>query len=231
VKLLESKTLLTPYSTSMDGRRLAYYDTDARTRGDIWTVSLDLTDPEHPKPGKPELFLGTSSFETQPAFSPDGHWIAYRSDESGINEVYVRGFAVGAGSSTGKWQISTGGGRLPMWSSRGTELFFTTLEQPSRIMVVDYAVSGGSFHPERPRVWFEGRLFSPSAAPFLDLHPDGKRFAIFSLPAFEEGGSSVHMTFLLNFFDELRRASSILRHPAWEFTDLLPLSFRWEGVC
>jgi serine/threonine-protein kinase len=203
VRLLESKTLLTPYSISADGR-LAYYDTDARTRGDIWTLPLDLTDPEHPKPGKPELFLGTTAFESQPAFSPDGHWIAYRSDESGINEVYVRRFAE-SGSSTGKWQISAGGGRLPMWSNSGTELFFITLEQPSRIMVTDYSVSGESFHPKKPRTWFEGRLFTPSAAPFLDLHPDGKRFAVFPPPASEEGGPSVHMIFLLNFFDELRR--------------------------
>ena len=91
-----------------------------------------------------------------------------------------------------------------MWSTR-SELFFTTLGQPFRIMVTDYSVSGGSFHPEKPKIWFEGRLFSPSAAPFLDLHPDGKRFAVFSAPASEEGGPSVHMIFLLNFFDELRR--------------------------
>jgi serine/threonine-protein kinase len=105
----------------------------------------------------------------------------------------------------GRLQISAGGGRLPMWSSTGSEIFFTTLEQPSRIMVTDYSVSEGSFHSEKPRIWFEGRLFSPSAAPFLDLHPDGKRFAVFSSPAYEEGGPSVHMIFLLNFFDDLRR--------------------------
>jgi serine/threonine-protein kinase len=168
---------------------------------------LDLTDPEHPKPGNPQLFLGTAAFESQPAFSPDGHWIAYRSDESGINEVYVRGLAA-SGSSTGKWQISTGGGRTPMWSSIGAELFFSTMEQPSRIMMTHYSVSGGVFHPEKLRSWFEGRLFSPSAAPFLDLHPDGKRFAVFGLDASEEGGAPVHMTFLLNFFDELRRRVS-----------------------
>jgi hypothetical protein len=91
-----------------------------------------------------------------------------------------------------------------MWSSRG-ELFFTTLGQPARIMVTDYAASGDSFHPGKLRVWFEGRLFSPSAAPFLDLHPDGKRFGVFPKPAYEEGGPSVHVTFLLNFFDDLRR--------------------------
>jgi hypothetical protein len=166
---------------------------------------LDLTDPEHPKPGKRELFLGTAAFESQPAFSPDGHWIAYRSDASGISEVYVQGFAAGSGSSTGRVQISTGGGRVPMWSSTGTELFFTTLGQPSRIMVTDYAASGDLFHPGKLRVWFEGQLFSPSAGPFLDLHPDGKRFAVFPLPPYTEGGPSVHVTFLLNFFDELRR--------------------------
>ena len=89
---------------------------------DLWTLPLDVSDPEHPKPGKPELFLGTPFNEQEPAFSPDGRWIAYTSNESGRNEVYVRPFPGGAPSGSGKWQISTGGGAHPIWSRNGREL-------------------------------------------------------------------------------------------------------------
>lgn len=82
-----------PYSFSPDGRRLAYFETTtAVTNLDIWTLPLDTSDPDHPKPGKPELFLHTPFTNSHPAFSPDGHWLAYRSNESGTNEVYVRPF-------------------------------------------------------------------------------------------------------------------------------------------
>src|SRR5258706_2718859 len=92
------------------------------TSFDIWTLPLDLTDPDHPKPGKPELFLGTPAVEVSPVFSPDGRWLAYMSLESGGPEVYVRPFP-GPG---GKWQVSTGGGVMPVWSRNGRELFYRT---------------------------------------------------------------------------------------------------------
>ena len=50
------------------------------------------TDSAGLKAGKPEVFLQTPAHEVNPAFSPDGRWIAYRSNESGIDEVYVRAF-------------------------------------------------------------------------------------------------------------------------------------------
>ena len=73
-----------PYSISSDGRRLAYAETSPDTGQDLWTLTLDLNDPEHPKPGKPEPFLRTPADERDPALSPDGRWIAYVSTESGI---------------------------------------------------------------------------------------------------------------------------------------------------
>jgi eukaryotic-like serine/threonine-protein kinase len=63
-----------------------------------------LPDTDHPKAGKPGLFLRTPADEEAPAFSPDGRWIAYLSTESGNNEIYVRPFPAGSG---GKWQISS----------------------------------------------------------------------------------------------------------------------------
>jgi serine/threonine-protein kinase len=202
--LLESKGNLRPHSFSPDGRRLAFYEVAGETDWDIWTLPLDTSDPEHPKPGKPELFLRTPASEMEPAFSPDGRWMAYRSNESGRYEVYVRPFPQGAG---GKWQISAGGGISPIWSRNARELFYETLDD--RIMVAAYIATGGSFAADKPRVWSDTRLLHPEGTLVpsnLDLGPDGKRFVVFArTESQDEQKGSVHVTFLLNFFDYLRR--------------------------
>jgi len=196
--LLESKNQVNPSSFSPDGRRLAYFEND-----DLWTLPLDTSDAEHPKPAKPEPFLRTPARETYPAFSPDGLWMAYESDESGQIEIYVRAFP-GPG---GKWPISTGGGQYPMWSRTNQQLFYESAD--SRIMVADYTTNAGSFVPGKPYVW-SGREILSNGIKNLDLAPDGKRFAVFPLPeAKDEGKGSVHVTFLLNFFDELRRRAPV----------------------
>jgi Tol biopolymer transport system component len=201
-KLRESPNNMAPWSFSPDGRRLAYFERIPRS-GDLLTLPLDLTDPEHPKAGEPEQFLHTPADELFPTFSPDGHWIAYQSNESGTNEVYVRPFPPRSG---GKWQLSSGGGSFAFWSRHSRELFY--LGPNNRIMAVDYAVDGDSFVPAKPRVWSETQLFSPGLMN-LDLAPDGKRFAVLYAP--EPSGSekaSVHVTVLLNFFDEVKRRIS-----------------------
>jgi Tol biopolymer transport system component len=198
-RLLESKFDVRAHSISPDGRRLAYYERGGETGDDLWTLPLDLSEPERPKPGKPEVFLRTPFSEIIPVFSPDGRWIAYQSNESVNYEVYVRPFP-GPG---GKWQISTGGGQYPIWSRNGHELFYETPD--NRIMVTDYAAKGDSFAAGNPRLWSEKQIFETGSVN-ADLSPDGKRFAVF--PKAETTGEdkgSLHVTFLLNFFDELRR--------------------------
>ena len=206
VHLLDSKNNVFAYSFFPDGRRLAYSEFDPDSGWDLWTLALDMGDPDHPKPGKPELFLRTPANEALPAVSPDGRWIAYQSDESGRYEVYVRPFP-GPG---GKSQISNTGGRLPIWSRNSRELFFQNVE--NRIIVTDYEAKNGSFIPSKPRVWSDQQLHDLGNILNYDLAPDGKRFAIFpevNAPAAEKG--SVHVTFLLNFFDELRRRVPVVK--------------------
>jgi Tol biopolymer transport system component/predicted Ser/Thr protein kinase len=200
-RLLEGKNELFPGSLSPDGRRLAYTELSSETGFDLWTVTLDLSDAEHPKAGKPEPFLRTPFNERDPAFSPDGRWIAYTSTESGIGEVYVRPFP-GPG---GKWQISTGGAEYPKWSRSGHALFYETPTE-DRIMVADYTATADSFSASKPREAANAQMIDAAGVPNWDLAPDGKRFVVF--PAPEPGArdrGSVHVTFLLNFFDDLRR--------------------------
>jgi serine/threonine-protein kinase len=199
-QVIPSKTALTvPWSISGDGKHIAYHVLDPETQGDIWTASLDSSDPAHLKTGMPTPFIHTAATELCPSFSPDGHWIAYRSNESGRNEIYVRPFP-GPG---GKAQISTDGALYAWWSRNGRELFFESSD--FEIMSVDYKAEGDTFLPGRPRVWSDRRLIYPGVLNAA-LHPDGKRFAILEPPDSNvDRKSSVHVTFLLNFFDELRR--------------------------
>jgi serine/threonine-protein kinase len=191
---------LVPYSFSPDGRRLACHEVNKSDTGfDLWTVPLDTSDPDHTKVGKPEPFLRTPFDERAPSFSPDGRWIAYSSNESGPDEVYVRPFPPGGG----RWQVSSGGGQWAMWSKSSHELFYEAPD--NRLMAVEYSVSGASFVPGKPKPWSSRQIFNPGTM-HLDVAPDGKRFAVLAPP--ENAGSekgSVRVTFMLNFFDELRR--------------------------
>jgi serine/threonine-protein kinase len=197
-RLTDGKVSAYPYSFSPDGKRLAFHQA-----GDIFTAPVE-SDPARGaagvRLGKPELFLGTPFQEAYPAFSPDGHWLAYASNESGASEVYVRPFP-GPG---GRWQISTGGGRFPVWSRDGRELLFETPDQ--HVMAVGYTAKGNSFARSEPRLWPEIRLRDLGLSFNFDLAPDGKRIAALLADSDLSGqNSQTHLTFLLNFFDELRR--------------------------
>ena len=87
------------------------------TSTDLWILSLE-------DEGEPQPFLQTPYNERGAAFSPNGLWLAYGSDESGRNEVYVRPFP-GPGS---KYQISREGGNSPVWHRNGRELFYRGLK-------------------------------------------------------------------------------------------------------
>ena len=167
---------------------------------DIWTLPIDLSDPERPKPGKAEPFLMEPQVvEVDPVFSPDGKFLAYASNESGAEEVFVRPFP-GPG---GKWKISTAGGKFPAFSRGSHELFF--LGGDDRIMVVSYSTTGDSFTAGRPRVWSPLQIRRNGVIQSFDISADGKRAVIFPRPVAQEGSGNLHATFLLNFFDEVRR--------------------------
>src|SRR5215831_15274538 len=96
-----------------------------------------------------EVFVQTPLEMRSARLSPDGHWIAYGSNESGMEQVYVRAFPV----QGGKWQISNGGCMYPVFSRNGRELFFRTLDY--QIMVATYSTKGNSFQADKPRMWSE----------------------------------------------------------------------------
>jgi eukaryotic-like serine/threonine-protein kinase len=178
--LLESDHPKTPDDWSADGRFILYQDSDPRTGLDLW--ALPLTGDRKPQP-----LLTTSFAERQGRFSPDGRWIAYVSDESGTNQVYVQSFP----PSGGKWQISTRGGVQPRWRRDSKELFFmggvlpvgfNTL--PSDVMAVEVDTSNRDVF----RAGVPLKLFTvvPQSVTFArnswDVTPDGQRFLVVSNP-------------------------------------------------
>jgi Tol biopolymer transport system component len=197
-KLIETRFPPRPQSISKDGRHLIYVDS---TYPDLWTVPLDLRDPEHAKAGEPEPYLVTTAVEVDAAFSPDGRWVAYASNESGREEIFVRQFSDGGG----KWKISADDGwaKFPRWSQVGRELFF--LASDDRIMVAPYTVEGNSFVPGKPRVWADRKILRTDVHPNFDLAPDGKRVVVLPVSDSGQNNPSLHVTFLLNLAGELRR--------------------------
>jgi eukaryotic-like serine/threonine-protein kinase len=196
---------LGPNSLSTDGRLLIYSAHREGGAEDLWTVSLDLADVDHPRPGIPQPFFPSAAIDTRPAFSPDGRWVAYLSNESGISEVYVRPSPVTSVSPVGKWQVSAGGGGgQPIWSRTARELFFMT---GSRMMVVEYQIADGVFVASKPRVWATTASVGNTGFSSYDLAPDGKRFAIFMRPQGTATTEPPRLNLLFNVFEEIRRVS------------------------
>jgi serine/threonine-protein kinase len=202
-----------PWSFSPDGRWLAYHEMGATTGFDVWTAPVETSNDQRAreiKVGVPKPFLQSPSFEVYPTFSPDGRWLAYGSNESGTTEVYVRAFP----DNGTKVRVSDRGGRIPRWWPNGRGLLYRTDDQ--RLMTVTFFVENGRFIPGKPEPWTPlerdpRRLADTGVLPNFDLAPDGSR-VLALLPSPEDQQTENHVTFLLNFFDEVqRRVASVTK--------------------
>jgi serine/threonine-protein kinase len=151
-----------PGSWTSDGGTLAFHAFNRSGNRDILLFS-----PE--RDSSPRPLLDTPFQERNPAISPGGQWLAYTSDESGRDEVYVQAFP-GPG---GKFSVSTEGGIQPVWSPNGRELFY---REGYKMMVVDVETSP-AFRASTPRVLFEGNFATGNPHnPNYSISPDGQRF-------------------------------------------------------
>lgn len=197
-RILEKANNPRPFSFSPAGR-LVYTAFGTNGLPDLFVLPVDLSDPDGPKAGAPESFAAEATVEVDPAFSRDGKFIAYATTELGPNEVFVRPYP-GPG---GRWKVSAGGGKYPVWSRTANELFF--LAADDRIMVASYTVNGDSFSTDTPRVWSPTPIRRDGVRQNFDMTPDGKRAVVFPQPPPGQNEGPLHATLLLNFFDELRR--------------------------
>jgi serine/threonine protein kinase len=157
---------------SRDGRFIVYSELDPKTKLDIWVLSMNKGAER-----KPVVFLRSQFNECFGQLSPDTHWMAYTSDESGQREVYVRPFPGGEL----KRQISLAGGEQPRWRGDGKELFFLSADKKMMAVAVK-AVSGARplFEPASPQPLFDAHLVTTADVPLFeyDVTADGKRFLI-----------------------------------------------------
>ena len=193
-RLTKTELLQQPRGFTPDGTLLIYQEQDPMTAYDIGVLPME-------KGGQPRKLLNTRFNEFQPRLSPDGRWLAYVSDESGQDEVYVRPFP----AMDVKWQVSNGGGLEPAWTRDGRELFYRTTRSPSlgtTLMAVAISTTKG-FQAEAPKRLFEGPYdMVPVYGQEYDVSPDGKRFAMIK---FEPPQSPSHLEVVLNWFEELKR--------------------------
>jgi serine/threonine-protein kinase len=193
-RLTQGATVQIPTSWSPDGRTLAFTQQTGANQFDVWLLPMEGA-ADRLKPGPPRPFAASPATEALGAFSPDGKWIAYISDESGVYQIYVRA-ANGAG---GKWQISTTDGAWPQWSPKKPELLYGTID--GRVMFVTYDAAGGAFRASRPEPWTPARFTAQGTyAPFA-LHPDGTR--ILMAPP-NPTAPTQKVVLFTNFLDELK---------------------------
>jgi Tol biopolymer transport system component len=186
-RLVESETHPHVGAWSPDGRTLVYTEFDPVFSGDIWVLTLG-------EKVERRLWLRTPFNERAARLSPDSHWLAYVSNESGRDEVYVQPFP-GPG---GKWQISVSGGTEPVWSHAGSEIFYRSGDKMMAVRVA----SGRGFSVETPRVLFEGR-FVPTRRgdAAYDVSPDDRRFVMVQR---DIQSVATHLNVVLNFSEELK---------------------------
>ncbi|MBI3473715.1 MAG: serine/threonine-protein kinase [Candidatus Solibacter usitatus] len=192
VQLLADAGNLMPAAMSPDGRYLICGSTQDSPQP--WILPIDASDPDHPKAGSQE------KLESLGVFSPDGRWLAYVSQVAGTSEVTVRPFRGG----TGKWAVSQGGGALPRWSRGSRQLFYRTTDGEN-VMVVAYTVNGDVFTAGKPRRWSDNAINRAGASANYDVSADGKRILAFPPDEKYAVQGNLHATFLVNFFDEVKR--------------------------
>jgi Tol biopolymer transport system component len=171
-------------SWSPDGKILAFTN-----RGGIWILPLSGD-------RKARQLLESKFNESMPAFSPDGRWLAYVSDESGRPEVYVQPFP-GPGA---KYLISNGGGTEPVWARNGRELFYRS---DDRMMAVSVSAQL-SFTGASPKLLFAGAFVRTPGYSNYDVSPDGQHFLMLK-ESEQAQAAPTQINVVLNWFEELKR--------------------------
>ncbi|MDA2931441.1 protein kinase, partial [Acidobacteria bacterium AH-259-O06] len=199
-RLTTSPNYQDPDAWSRDGKGLVFHEANSsgvvaggfdspETSGDISVLSME---------GEPisEPLLQTQFSEGGAAISPDGRWMAYHSDETGRQEIYVRPFP---NVEEGKWQISGDGGISPLWGPKGRELFYRN----SGAMMVVRIETEPTFVPGSPEVIFTGAYISHPSR-YYDISPDGQRFVMIKeAEQAEESSARTQLIVVENWFEEL----------------------------
>jgi len=172
-------------------------------------MAVSLTDPQAAaaKQRRVTPLLHTPFNERNGEVAPDGRWLAYESDESGRDEVYVRPFP---NTDAGRWPISSNGGSRPVWARSGRELFYLVGASPNPIRVMRVAVdTAKEFFAGVPQQLFEGRYYvdprQSARGRTYDISSDGQRFVMIKeTETSEQSPSSQSLVVVNNWVEELK---------------------------
>jgi serine/threonine-protein kinase len=174
-----------------DGKTMAIRQTvpGSTTKRDIWIANVDSPQVAHP-------YLNSPFDERSMVLSPDGHWMAYVSDESGRDEVYVRSFP----EPSGRWQISVNGAIEPRWAHSGRALYYRSGDS-----LVSVAITT---HPafvvgQRSLVFNRPYFLGDTQHAHWDIAPGDKEFVFI-----KQGMETPSLVVALNWFEELKRRSA-----------------------
>jgi Tol biopolymer transport system component len=186
-----------PTDWTRDGRYIVFWTAPAEARiasgtgSDLWAYSIAER--------RATPILQTVYAEAFGAVSPDGKWLAYQSDESETNEIYVQPFVPGSSDTKRRWQVSSDGGALPRWRGDGGELFY--MAKDGALMAVATQAGGGEFQAGQPHVLFRTRPLPSAPYNLFDVTPDGQRFLV-NLPM--EWSSAAPIKVAMNWASRLR---------------------------
>jgi serine/threonine-protein kinase len=182
-----------PYSVTADGTVLLFQQSDQGANFDIWVLPLSGGGDLRP-------FLDSPAEEFHPAISPDGHWLAYVSTESGQEEIYLTDFP----EHRSRWQLSAGGGTGPAWGPEGRELFYVQGVEGQTAVVAVSIEGRPDVRIGRPEILFRGPFDPPVRfGRMYDVSLDGERFLMIRQP--ERSAALERLTVVLNWASELKR--------------------------
>jgi eukaryotic-like serine/threonine-protein kinase len=189
--LYQSEANKTPVDWSRDGRYILFtaLDPQGKTKNDVWALPL-FGD------RKPFPFIHSEFEEPEAMFSPDTHWVAFESNESGNFEVYLLPFPEGGG----KWQVSQGGGVQPIWNRDGKSLYY--IAPGGKLMEVSIQEKGAAVEIGTPHELFQTTI--ADSGPFgraYSVTPDGKRFLVEK----QERGAAPPLTLVANWTTGLKK--------------------------
>ena len=208
-RLTTSPNEQVPTSIAPDGTRLIVRELMPKIGLNLRVLRLDGVlgrSGATPRPPLPvharetEVLVQTTFEERNGEISPDGHWLAYQSNDSGQNQIFVRPFP---NVDSGRWTISPNGGTRPLWARNGKELFY--LDGTSAMTAVSVHTAP-TFTVDTPTKLFEGRYVAGMTSRTYDVSPDGQRFLMIKTTARgDQASTPASMVVVLNWTAELKR--------------------------
>jgi serine/threonine-protein kinase len=214
-RLTTSPNAQSPTSISPDGTRLIVRETVPKMGFDLRVLAMDPSAPLGTGPATPpgagrsatapeasprrtEPLVQTTFLEENGELSPDGHWLAYQSNESGRFEVSVRPFP---NVDSGYWTISTTGGMMPLWARSGKELYYLTLD--GALMAVPVH-STPAFSAGTPTKLFDTRYYATGNARTYDVSRDGQTFLMIKAAGGDPTSTPTGIVVVLHWVEELK---------------------------